>query len=59
MLASRGDLDRWSKIRREELHEVNREEFDRIMEKIAKEGIGSITSRERSFLDTFSDRGGS
>jgi membrane associated rhomboid family serine protease len=59
VLASRGDLDRWSKIRREELHEVNREEFDRIMEKIENEGIGSITSRERTFLDTFSDRGGS
>jgi len=56
---SRSDLERWSKIKREQLHEVNREEFDRIMEKIQKEGVGSITMRERSFLDTFSDRAGS
>ena len=56
---SRGDLDRWSKIRREELHEVNREELDRIMEKIEREGVGSVTQQERSFLDNFSDRAGS
>jgi membrane associated rhomboid family serine protease len=56
---SRSDLDRWSKIQREQLHEVNREEFDRIMEKIQREGVGSITTRERTFLDTFSDRAGS
>src|SRR5204863_3571703 len=56
---SRGDLDRWSKIRRDELHEVNREELDRIMEKIDKEGVGSVTQQERSFLDNFSERTGS
>src|SRR5262249_15444187 len=53
---SRGDLTRWSRIRREALHEVNREEFDRIMRKIDDEGIGSVTPQERTFLDTFSDR---
>jgi membrane associated rhomboid family serine protease len=56
---SRGDLDRWSKIRREELHEVNREELDRIMRKIDEHGTGSVTPQERSFLDNFSDRAGS
>ncbi|HKQ70913.1 MAG TPA: rhomboid family intramembrane serine protease [Polyangiaceae bacterium] len=56
---SRADMTRWSRIRREELHEVNREEFDRIMAKIDQEGIGSVTARERSFLDTFSDRASS
>jgi hypothetical protein len=55
---SRGDLTRWSRIQREALHEVNRDEFDRIMRKIEEEGIGSVTTRERSFLDTFSDRAG-
>lgn len=55
---SRGDLTRWSRIRRDTLHEVNRDEFDRIMKKIEDEGIGSVTSRERTFLDTFSDRAG-
>jgi membrane associated rhomboid family serine protease len=56
---SRGDLDRWSKIRREDLHEVNREELDRIMRKIDEQGTGSVTPQERSFLDNFSDRAGS
>ena len=54
--ASRDDLHRWAKIRREQMHEVNREEFDRIMEKIDKEGIGSVTAQERLFLDNFSER---
>jgi membrane associated rhomboid family serine protease len=56
---SRGDLDRWSKIKREELHEVNREELDRIMRKIDEQGVGSVTQQERSFLDNFSERAGS
>jgi membrane associated rhomboid family serine protease len=55
--ASRDDLDRWAKIRREQMHEVNREEFDRIMEKIGREGIASVTPQERLFLDNFSERG--
>jgi len=55
---SRGDLTRWSRIQRDGLHEVNRDEFDRIMRKIEEEGVGSITTRERAFLDTFSDRVG-
>jgi membrane associated rhomboid family serine protease len=55
---SRGDLSRWARIQRETLHEVNREEYDRIMKKIDDEGIGSVTTREREFLDTFSDRAG-
>ncbi len=54
--ASRDDLHRWAKIRREQMHEVNREEFDRIMEKIGKEGVGSVTAQERLFLDNFSER---
>jgi hypothetical protein len=56
---SRGDLDRWSKIKREELHEVNREELDRIMRKIDEEGTTSVTPQERNFLDNFSERAGS
>jgi membrane associated rhomboid family serine protease len=54
--ASRDDLTRWTKIRREQMHEVNREEFDRIMEKITKEGVASVTAQERLFLDNFSER---
>jgi membrane associated rhomboid family serine protease len=54
--ASRDDLDRWAKIQREQMHEVNREELDRIMEKINREGIASVTPQERLFLDNFSER---
>jgi len=56
--SSRDDLNRWGKIRREQMHEVNREEFDRIMEKIDKEGVASVTPQERLFLDNFSERAG-
>lgn len=55
---SRDDLTRWSRIPRDALHEVNREELDRIMTKIEEQGIGSVTPQERTFLDTFSDRAG-
>lgn len=49
-----GSLERWKTIRREHLHEVNREELDRILDKISSTGIGSLTSGEREFLDRFS-----
>ena len=48
------DLTRWEKIRREDLHEVNRSEFDRVLEKIHSNGAGSLTPDERAFLDRFS-----
>ena len=57
-LGSRGDMTRWSRIERGKLHEVNRAELDRIMEKISESGVGSLTQSERTFLDTFADRGG-
>lgn len=53
--ATRGsDLERWGKINREGLHEVNRAEFDRIQEKITTQGVTSLTEAERAFLDRFS-----
>jgi membrane associated rhomboid family serine protease len=48
------DLDRWSKIDRTRLHEVNRTELDRIMVKLQTGGIDGLTPDERSFLDRFS-----
>jgi rhomboid family protein len=51
-------LARWSRIRREELHEVNRDEFDRIMAKIEQHGVGDLTPGEREFLERFSQRAG-
>lgn len=48
------DLHRWSSIRRDTMHEINREEYDRIMMKIRTMGTESLTIREREFLDRFS-----
>jgi membrane associated rhomboid family serine protease len=51
-----GAMERWSRIPRENLHEVNRSELDRILDKISASGIGSLTPGEREFLDRFSTR---
>jgi len=48
------DLRRWSTIDRNKLHEVNREEFDRIMKKLHSQGPEHLTMTEREFLDRFS-----
>ena len=53
---SSGTVERWRKIRRDQLHEVNRDELDRILDKIGATGIGSLTPGEREFLDRFSAR---
>jgi membrane associated rhomboid family serine protease len=47
-------LEQWKRIRPEELHEVNREEYERISEKISTQGPSSLTDRERTFVDRFS-----
>jgi membrane associated rhomboid family serine protease len=52
---SRAVLERWNKIDRDKLHEVNRGELDRIREKIRAQGLGSLTDQERAFLDRFSE----
>jgi membrane associated rhomboid family serine protease len=49
-------LRRWSSIRREGLHEINRTEVDRLLEKVATSGPGSLTPDERACLDRFSMR---
>lgn len=49
-----GDLERWRKIPRERLHEVNRAELDRILGKIDLTGVESLTSEEIAFLNRFS-----
>jgi membrane associated rhomboid family serine protease len=53
---SSGAVERWKKIRRDQLHEVNRDELDRILDKIGATGIASLTPGEREFLDRFSTR---
>jgi hypothetical protein len=49
----RSALKRWEKIRRDEMHPVNRGELDRVLEKIKASGIGSLNPEERAFLDRF------
>jgi membrane associated rhomboid family serine protease len=51
---SAADLKRWQEIDRTRLHEVNREEYDRIMEKLGSLGPGHLTENDRTFLDRFS-----
>ncbi len=48
------DLKRWETIRREEMHPVNRDELDRVLEKLKTSGVASLTTDERAFLDRFS-----
>ncbi len=48
------DMDRWRLIRPEEMHPLNRAEFERVMRKIADEGASRLTPSERAFLDRFS-----
>jgi membrane associated rhomboid family serine protease len=51
----RTDLERWRRIPRESLHEVNRAELDRILHKIDESGLESLLASEREFLDRFSN----
>ena len=50
---AREDLKRWERIPRDQLHPVNRDELDRVNEKIKQSGVGSLTADERAFLDRF------
>jgi len=47
---------RWSSIRLDELHELNRDEVARILKKLEESGTRSLTFDERSLLDRFSAR---
>ena len=53
-LIKAGDQDRWHKIQREKLHPVNREELDRIMDKLNSTGVAGLTHTETEFLNRFS-----
>jgi membrane associated rhomboid family serine protease len=48
------DLSRWRAIRSEDLHPLNREELNRILDKISGSGLASLSADERAFLDRFS-----
>jgi len=50
-------LLRWRKIEGEELHPLNREELNRILDKISSGGVASLTKAEQAFLERFSSQG--
>jgi membrane associated rhomboid family serine protease len=43
----------WSKVDRSSIHEVNRDEVNRILDKISASGVASLTPAERLFLSNF------
>jgi membrane associated rhomboid family serine protease len=49
------DEKRWQSIRVDALHEINRQEVERIQAKIAKDGSGSLSPDERAFMNRMVD----
>lgn len=46
-------VESWRAIDMSRVHEVNRDEVNRILDKISAEGIGSLTPQEKVFLSNF------
>jgi hypothetical protein len=46
-------LGNWQKVDLGKVHEVNRDELNRILDKISKSGLGSLTAQEKVFLSNF------
>lgn len=46
-------LMNWKKVDPRSVHEVNRDEVNRILDKISAQGLGSLTPQERLFLSNF------
>ena len=55
-LGERASLEKWARIRGDELHEVNRSELERIRRILAEQGAAGLSADERAFLDRFSTR---
>jgi len=49
------DLARWKEISFDLIHELNRDEVERLLAKAEKDGVGSLTPDERVFLNRLSD----
>ena len=50
---SESALGNWRQVDRGSIHAVNREEVDRILDKISASGLASLTPQERQFLSNF------
>jgi membrane associated rhomboid family serine protease len=46
-------LQNWNRVDPAKVHEVNRDEVNRILDKISKSGVGSLTAQEKLFLSNF------
>jgi hypothetical protein len=46
-------LANWKKVDVQSVHELNRDEVNRILDKISASGLGSLTPQERQFLSNF------
>ena len=49
-------VERWKRIRRDDIHPVNRDELDRLLAKLDAHGVKRLTPDERAFLERFSAR---
>lgn len=47
------DLERWEEVNRDGLHPINREEYDRVLQKARQLGAPSLTAQERAFMERF------
>lgn len=47
------DLQRWTGVDRAGLHPVNRDEYDRVLQKAREDGVPSLTVQERAFMERF------
>ncbi len=47
------DLERWEGVDRAGLHPINRDEYDRVLEKARQDGVPSLTAQERAFMERF------
>ena len=46
-------LANWKSVNMQSVHELNRDEVNRILDKISASGLGSLTSQEKQFLSNF------
>lgn len=49
----RDSLANWKSVKTDSVHEINREEVNRILDKISASGLSSLTPQERLFLSNF------
>lgn len=55
-ISDRATIARWKKISTDGLHEINREEVQRLLAKVDNGGSKSLTQAEREFLDRMANR---